>query len=106
MKTSGFLKKNSLALGFLTQLLNRSRNKNRSQSLEDLKQEITTKDYQNKVKLLINQDLQLRYTPETVKEGLENLTIKITAENPSQLEVVKEEEPVPLQEPPTRGQDK
>lgn len=99
MKTNGILKRDYWGLGILSQLFNQSRNKNKSSSLENLKEEISTDDYREKVKYLIKQDLLLKYNSKTVEKGLENFVIQITVENFPQLEVVKEEGPVSLQEP-------
>jgi hypothetical protein len=105
MKTTGFLKKDFFDFEILAQLFNRPKNRKKSESFEDLKEEITASEYLKKVKFLIKQDLLLRYSKETIEKGLENFVIQISAESPSQSEVVKKKE-VSVQEQSTPVENK
>ena len=101
MKTISFFRKDYLRSGILAPIFNRPKSKKISISSEELKQEISTDDYREKVKSLIKQDLLLRYDTEAVEKGLEDLDIKIITEAAPQPEPVEKEEPAPVQKPPT-----
>ena len=97
MKTTGFLKSYYFGFGILMKLFNRSRTKNKSKSLEELKKEIIASDYLEKVNFLIKQDLLLKYRPEIVEEGLEDLQLILKTEGSHPLQATKEEENVLIQ---------
>ncbi|MGM0934235.1 MAG: hypothetical protein ACQEWD_12400 [Bacteroidota bacterium] len=96
MKTTDFFNRNNFGLGIFTQFFNHVQVKRKSKSIENLREEITTPDYIEKVKFLIKQDLLVRYEPETIEEGLKWFQVKITNKVFPEPHLVRDEEPVPV----------
>lgn len=99
------LLKKSFSLGILAQLFKRPRKDDRSESLEELKKEISTPAYSEKLRFLIKQDLLLKYQSKAVEAALEDLHLQLFAEKPPQLQIVREEENEEMtttEQPPTR----
>ncbi|WP_037319742.1 hypothetical protein [Salegentibacter sp. Hel_I_6] len=100
MKATDFFNRNNFGLGIFTQFFNRAQLKKKSNSIENLREEIRTPNYLEKVKYLIKQDLLVRYEPKTVEEVLKDLEVKIANKVFTDSHPVKDEEPVTLEEHP------
>lgn len=100
MKTTDFFNRNNFGLGIFTQIFNRAQVKKKSNSIEKLREEITTPDYIEKVKFLIKQDLLVRYEPETIEEGLKDFQVKIINKVFPEPHLVRDEETVPVKKHP------
>lgn len=93
MKTSSLFKKENFRFRILAQLFFRPKPVQISQSIKDLEAEVSAVEYPEKVKYLIEQDLLLRYTEETVKKGMKNFHLQITTTGPLHQQIVAEKEP-------------
>jgi hypothetical protein len=94
MKTHLAPRNKYFTLQSLLNFFNRSKPKEKSASVEELRKNLNAGEYREKVKLLIKQDLLLRYKEETVEEGLVDFDFELKLRDFPKRNRVKKEEPV------------
>lgn len=94
MKPTGFFNRETFRVETLMQLFNRGKPAKKSNSIEDLRTEISTKEYRQKIERLLKQDLLLKYNAVTVEQVLKNFRLHLIPIHPLNSLVEEEEEPV------------
>jgi hypothetical protein len=94
MKTHSSPINKYFSLRSLLNFFNRPKTKMKSDSVEELRKTITAPKYKEKVKLIIKQDLLMRYKPETVEIGMMNFDLEMSPNDISLPNRVEKEKPV------------
>jgi hypothetical protein len=82
MKSPSFLNYENLKFGRFSQLLKaKFQNNVKSSSVEDLINELTSSEFEKKLKILVKNDLARDYSLQTIEEGLNKISFFILQEN-------------------------
>lgn len=77
MNRSEFLKKDSFNFSVLTQFFKKKKNKEKSSSVADLIEKLISRDYQQRIKLMVREDLNSEFDGETIDLVLKNFSTSL-----------------------------